>query len=212
MLEDIQLDYLKSTIEQKDTFTQSLEDYARKNDIPIMDPLGMDFVQQMIRIKQPKRIVEIGTAIGYSAIQMARSFENAMITTIERDKTRYNEAIQNIEQAGLTHRIQVIFGDALEVLEDIEQYGPFDVLFIDAAKGQYQRFFEGYTTYLNSEGIVLSDNVLFKGYVADNPNDGSNKAKIANKIRAYNEWLTEHPDYKTTILPIGDGVAVSVKR
>ncbi|KGX88964.1 O-methyltransferase [Pontibacillus litoralis] len=212
MLQNALTQYLSTTLDDKDELTKELEAYAAEHRVPIMEPLGMEFVQQIIRLTKPTRILEIGTAIGYSAIQMARSYQSAIITTIERDEERYKEAIANIQKAGLEHRINVILGDALQTAEEVERKGPYDALFIDAAKGQYQRFFELYTPFMNDTGVVLSDNVLFKGYVADNPADGSNKAKVASKIKAYNEWLVAHPQYKTTIIPIGDGVAISVKR
>ncbi|MFC0522515.1 O-methyltransferase [Pontibacillus salicampi] len=189
-----------------------LEAYAKENHVPIMDPLGMEFVQQMIRLKEPVRILEIGTAIGYSAIQMAYSNPDVHITTIERDEDRYNEARRNIARAQLEKRITIIQGDALEVSDTVKVHGPFDMLFIDAAKGQYQRFFETYKPMLEDNGFILSDNVLFKGYVANHSADGSNTAKIASKIRSYNDWLLAHPQFKTTIMPIGDGIALSVKR
>lgn len=204
--------YLSKAIDEKDTFIKQLETYAKEHHVPIMEPLGIDFLQQMIRLHKPKRVLEIGTAIGYSAICMAQSDPDCHIVTMERDKERYEEAIKNIEQANLHDRIEVIFGDALETGEALLEEEPFDLLFIDAAKGQYKRFFELFTRTLTEDGIILSDNVLFKGLVANNPEDGTNKAKIARKIEAYNDWLIHHPDYKTTIVPIGDGVAISVKR
>ncbi|MCD5323666.1 MULTISPECIES: O-methyltransferase [Pontibacillus] len=204
--------YLMQTIDQKEEDIVAIESYAAEHHVPIMEPLGIEFLQQMIRIKQPKRILEIGAAIGYSAIQMAKSDPECEVVSIERDEERYNEAIRNINKLGLENRVRILFGDAFDLAEELKAKGPYDVLFIDAAKGQYQRFFELFTPELESNGMVISDNVLFKGFVADDPADGSNIAKIARKIRTYNEWLIQHPDYQTTIVPVGDGVAISVKR
>ncbi|QSS99050.1 O-methyltransferase [Pontibacillus sp. ALD_SL1] len=204
--------YLMQTIDQREEDIVAIETYANENHVPIMEPLGIEFLQQMIRIKQPARILEIGAAIGYSAIQMAKSYPNCEVVSIERDEQRYNEAVRNITKLGLENRVQVLFGDAFDLADRLKAKGPFDVLFIDAAKGQYQRFFELFTPELESNGMVISDNVLFKGFVADDPADGSNIAKIARKIRTYNEWLVQHPEYQTTIVPVGDGVAISVKR
>lgn len=204
--------YLMQTIDQREDDIKAIESYANENHVPIMEPLGIEFLQQMIRIKQPARILEIGAAIGYSAIQMAKSYPNCEVVSIERDEQRYKEAVRNITKLGLENRVHVLFGDAFDLADSLKAKGPFDVLFIDAAKGQYQRFFELFTPELESNGMVISDNVLFKGFVADDPADGSNIAKIARKIRTYNEWLVQHPEYQTTIVPVGDGVAISVKR
>ncbi|KGX84720.1 O-methyltransferase [Pontibacillus marinus] len=212
MIDPKQETYLMKTLDEPDEHIQQLQTYAQDHRVPIMEPLGIEFLEQLIRMKQPKRILEIGAAIGYSAIRMAQCYPHSEIVTVEREEQRYHEAVQNIQDAQLENRINVVFGDALEVSDDLLSQGPYDVLFIDAAKGQYQRFFELFTPSLAKDGVIISDNVLFKGYVADNPNDGSNKAKIARKIEAYNEWLIQHPDFKTNIVPIGDGVAISTKR
>lgn len=204
--------YLTQTVPEKSEQTVSLEAYALDHHVPIMEPLGIEFLLQMIRIKQPKRILEIGTAIGYSAIRMAHAFQESQVITIERDPIRYKEAITHIEEAGLSDRIDVILGDALNVQEEIEEYGPFDILFIDAAKGQYQNFFEIYTQFIVEDGLVISDNVLFKGYVAEEKKDDTRKEKVGQKIRSYNDWLVNHKGYYTVIVPLGDGVALSVKR
>ncbi len=212
MIDPKQETYLNKTLDEPSEHIQQLQQYAEAHHVPIMEPLGMEFLEQIIRLKQPERILEIGAAIGYSAIRMAQSFPQSEIVTVEREEKRYHEAVKNIKDAGLENRITVLLGDALENADTLQSYGPYDVLFIDAAKGQYQRFFELFTPSLTKDGVIISDNVLFKGYVAENPNDGSNKAKIARKIEAYNEWLIQHPEYKTTIVPIGDGVAISTKR
>ncbi len=212
MIDPKQETYLMKTLDEPDEHIQQLQTYAQDHRVPIMEPLGIEFLEQLIRMKQPKRILEIGAAIGYSAIRMAQCYPHSEIVTVEREEQRYHEAVQNIQDAQLENRIKVVFGDALEVSDDLLSQGPYDVLFIDAAKGQYQRFFELFTPSLAKDGVIISDNVLFKGYVADNPNDGSNKAKIARKIEAYNEWLIQHPEFKTNIVPIGDGVAISTKR
>lgn len=212
MIDPKQETYLMKTLDKPGQHIKQLQQYAEEHHVPIMEPLGMEFLEQLIRIKQPERILEIGAAIGYSAIRMAQSYPQSEVVTVEREDKRYHEAVQNIQDAGLEHRITIVHGDALEVAEKLSSQGPFDALFIDAAKGQYQRFFELFTPSLSDNGMIISDNVLFKGYVADNPSDGSNKAKIANKIDAYNDWLVQHPDFKTNIVPIGDGVAISTKR
>nr|WP_234400694.1 O-methyltransferase [Virgibacillus senegalensis] len=204
--------YLTGTVPEAPEWAAKLEAYAREHHVPIMEPLGIQCLMQLIRIKKPAKILEIGTAIGYSALRMLEANPSAQITTIERDEQRYQEAISNIAAQGKQTRIQVIFGDALEVGEQAGKSGPYDMLFIDAAKGQYRRFFEDYSKHLAEDGVIVSDNVLFKGLVAAESDQKDRLNKIAGKVRDYNEWLVQHPDFYTTIVPVGDGIAVSVRR
>jgi predicted O-methyltransferase YrrM len=155
--------------------------------------------------------LEIGAAIGYSSIRMTQAVQ-ANIITVERDAERYEKAISYINQADLGHRISVVFGDALETVEQVEKFGAFDVIFIDAAKGQYQRFFELYEPLLNPGGVIITDNVLFRGLVTVEHIENKRIRSLVKKIKSYNEWLMAHSGYDTTIFPIGDGVAVSKKK
>ncbi|MBM7645853.1 putative O-methyltransferase YrrM [Scopulibacillus daqui] len=190
-----------------------LEKDARDRKIPIMQPDGMALVQHYIKLIKPKRILEIGTAIGYSAIKMALASESAQIFTIERQEEMYKEALKNIQSFGLDRRIQVIKGDAAETAEEIRQYAPFDFIFIDAAKGQYRLFFELYSPLLSQNGLIITDNVLFRGLAA-HPERAESKRlrKLAEKINRYNEWLSSHPDFDSVFLTVGDGIAVSAKK
>lgn len=203
--------YLLSFIEEKDPLILQMEQYANENHVPIMDKLGMEFMLQLLRLIEPTSILEIGAAIGYSAIRMAKNV-HANVVTIERDKERYDEAVLNINQAGLQDTISLIFGDALETSLQVKQHGTFDVIFIDAAKGQYQRFFELYEPLLNEGGVIITDNVLFHGLVVEENIEKKRLRSLVNKIKNYNEWLMAHDGFDTTIFPIGDGVAVSKKR
>ncbi|WP_079708425.1 O-methyltransferase [Paraliobacillus ryukyuensis] len=209
---DMSKEYLQSLLEESAEWARQLEEYAKENHVPIMEPLGMQFLMQLIRLKQPNKIVEIGAAIGYSALRMQEAYPEATITTIERDEERYQEARKNVTAYDKQGKIHLIFGDALECSNEIEKKGPFDLLFIDAAKGQYQRFFELYAPMLTTDGVIITDNVLFKGLVADPTKADKRKQKLANKIKAYNTWLTSHPDYNTSIVPVGDGVAITTKK
>ncbi len=204
--------YLQSLLESSPEWAKTLEQYAMQNRVPIMEPLSINYLMQLIRIQQPDKILEIGAAIGYSALRMLEARPEASIVTIERDEIRDQEALSNLTAHDAQGKVKLIFGDALECSEMIKNNGPFDFLFIDAAKGQYQRFFELYTPMLSEKGIVISDNVLFKGLVASQYETDGRKQKIANKIRTYNSWLTNHQDFHTTIIPIGDGLAISTKR
>ncbi|OYD58313.1 SAM-dependent methyltransferase [Fictibacillus aquaticus] len=178
-----------------------------------MDLVGIESLLQLLRIKQPKRILEVGTAIGYSAIRMASSLPGTNIVTIEKDEERYHIASKNIEKAGLEGRITALFGDANELHDDVKHHGPFDVIFIDAAKGQYQKFFDAYTAMLASNGMVITDNVMFRGYVVDQTGIESRRRRaLVRKIRAFNEYIMNHSDYDSALLPIGDGILVSIKK
>lgn len=196
-----------------DDLSREMQDYAQKFDVPIIQDQGLELMLQLLRIKQPATILEIGTAIGYSSLMMARHLPNTRIVSIERDKARYDEAVNYHKRSNINERVTLIKADALEIEnEDIPQ-GPFDVIFIDAAKAQYQKFFEKYESLLKEDGMIISDNLLFHGHIFDNNQKQSRNLKqLVRKINRYNDWLANHPNYDTLLLPIGDGVAISLKR
>ncbi|WP_059102731.1 O-methyltransferase [Shouchella shacheensis] len=207
-------DYVASLVPPRPPLVEEMEAFAVRSNVPIMDLVGIESMLVQLSLFDPGRILEIGTAIGYSAIRMAHTVPRAEIVTIERDEDRYMQACDYVREAGLQERITVLNADAKAAVSGVEQYAPFDVLFIDAAKGQYQSFFKLYTPLLRTGGVVLSDNVLFRGLVAEEKNVGMSKRlqSIAKKIRRYNEWLANHPQFETRILPIGDGLSVSIKK
>lgn len=207
-----QLDsYLKELIPSRKAEVEQIEAYAAEHEIPIMELVGMECFLQQLKLIKPQRILEIGAAIGYSAIRMAEA-TGATVVTIERDQVRYEQAIENIQKLNLANRIHVHFGDALELSQRLESDPLYDVLFIDAAKGQYQRFFDLYSPFVKKGGVIFSDNVLFRGFVAEEDIDNKRLQKLAQKIKRYNQWLMSHPGYETMILPVGDGLAVSIKK
>ncbi|WP_347862691.1 O-methyltransferase [Salimicrobium sp. PL1-032A] len=205
-------DYLRMLLPDSKEHIVEIEEYAELNRVPIMEKESMHFIKQLIRIKQPAKILEIGTAIGYSAIQMAEAHPSVHIVSIERDADRYEEAVRNAERSGYADRLHFHHGDALKMKDLIAEHGLFDVLFIDAAKGKYQQFFEIYEPMLHSDALIISDNVLFKNLVADPDHDNKRMNKIAAKIRRFNEWLTDLDGYETSIVPIGDGVAITTAK
>src|SRR5690625_3269613 len=189
-------EYLLHTLPQKEQWMIEMEKHALEDRIPIMEPISMNFLLQMVRMIKPKRILEIGTAIGYSALMMHSAYQKAQIVTIERDPSRYKDALQYIENANKQNQIKVVLGDALEELKEFRMHETmYDLIFIDAAKSQYKRFFELSNPLLNKDGIIVSDNVLFKGYVAKQTGVSNRFSKIAKKIHHYNEWLVNHPDF-----------------
>lgn len=193
------------------SWVQELERQAKKEHIPIMDRLSMNFVMQLIRISRPKRILEIGTAIGYSALRMVQACPNVEVVTIEQDGARYDEAIKNINSQKYQDQIEVIRGDALEEIPKFPEDNLFDLIFIDAAKGKYRDFFEISSSLLKEGGVILSDNVLFRGYIAGTSVVDPKYKNLVNKIKDYNAWLIKLPNFSTSIIPIGDGVAISYK-
>ncbi|WP_062355616.1 O-methyltransferase [Bacillus kwashiorkori] len=204
--------YLQSFISERSPFFQEMERYAKENCVPIMDPYSMETVLQLLRLYKPKNMLEIGTAIGYSALRFAEAVPNIKILTIERDNNRAKLAHTNIQQANRLGQITMLEGDAFDLVLEVAKYAPFDCLFIDAAKGQYQRFFQTFEPYLAEQALIITDNVLFKGYVySDNENNNRLK-KLGKKIHHYNEWLIQNPSYQTVILPVGDGIAISIKQ
>ena len=196
-----------------DSLELELKQYAKENSVPIIIDEGLSFLESIIRIKKPKNILEIGSAIGYSAIRMARVC-NSNIYSIERDEKMYNLAIVNINKANLSNNIHIIFKDALEAFDDVKDI-KFDLIFIDAAKAQYHKFFDMYTPLLNNEGVVVCDNMYFHGLVEDVKNIESYSRGVRGLIRKLNEfheYLLNNNEYHTSIYNIGDGMSISVKK
>lgn len=204
--------YIEKIIPARSEQVLKIEQYAKHHNVPIMDLTGMETLLSYVRLKKPKRILEVGTAIGYSAIRMALACQTAEIISIERDEERYNIAKENVESFHLENRITLLFGDANELQKQVENYAPYDFIFIDAAKGQYQNFFDHYSSMLSPDGIIVTDNVLFRGYVAEESGLESRRLRsLVKKIRSFNEYIMQHPDYQSSILPVGDGMMVSIR-
>jgi predicted O-methyltransferase YrrM len=204
--------YIEELIQTRSDLFVEMEQYAKDHHVPIMELSGIETILQILRIAQPKKILEVGTAIGYSALRMASVLPEATIVTIERDRERYIVAEEYIKRANKDHQISIIKGDALEVESLIETFDSFDAIFIDAAKGQYKKFFEMYSKYLDDKGLIITDNVLFKGLVCEDIIENKRIRSMVTKIKDFNKWLMENEDYDTVIIPVGDGVAISKKR
>jgi len=188
---------------------EKIEEYAKINNIPIMEKDGIDFLTNYIRENNIKSILEIGSAIGYSAIRFCLVDDDIVVTTIERDKIRYEEAVKNINNFKLNDRIEIINDDAFNV----EFSKKYDLIFIDAAKSQYIKFFEKFKNNLNDNGVIISDNLKFHGLVDGNYDNLSRNVKgIVRKLKAYTSFLTENIEFETIFLDIGDGIGISKKR
>ena len=206
--------YLQSLIPERTGLLKEIEDYAEREHVPIMEPEGIEVLLQFLRIQRPQSILELGTAIGYSAIRMAETLPNVRIVTIERIEKRIQAAKANFAKSGSGDRITLIESDALEAFPNVKDHAPFDLIFVDAAKGQYRRFFELYEPLLKQDGIIITDNVLFKGLVAEDLETITPRRKrgLIKRIQNFNQWLLSHPKFDTVILPIGDGIAISKHR
>lgn len=185
---------------------EEIERYAHEERVPIMMKDGIEYLCNFIRDNNIKKILEIGSAIGYSAIKMALVSNDIEVITIEKDVSRYNIAIDNIKKFNLDKRINIILGDALETEVD----GLFDLIFIDASKGNNINFFNKYSKNLSQNGIIVTDNLLFHGLVRD---EGLIKTKnqrgIVRKIKQFIEFLDNNCEFETEYLDIGDGIAIS---
>ena len=192
------------------TLIKEIKEYAIDNKIPIMNQEGIDFLTTFIIKHQIKKVLEIGSAIGYSAIMMSLCSSSLKITTIERDEVRYLEAVRNIKKLKLEDRITLIFNDALKTKIDDK----FDLIFIDAAKAQNIKFFELFGKNLNDGGFIITDNMYFHGLVKKNEKEikSRNVRGIVRKIKDYIAFLKDNDNYNTTIYDIGDGIAVSEKK
>ncbi|NLY85944.1 MAG: O-methyltransferase [Tissierellia bacterium] len=203
-------DYIRSLLPSSKGILEDLEKYALDYHIPIVQPEVAQLLKILLKIKKPKNILEIGTAIGYSAILMAEnSSENCKITTIERRRDMVEKALENISKTPYKDRITVLEGEAEEVLLSLND--KYDFIFLDAAKGQYMEFFNRFVNLLDKGGLVISDNVLYKGMVATDKLVVRRKKTIVKRLRKFLRHINEIQGYTSCIIPIGDGLAITYK-
>lgn len=195
-----------------DEVITSIRKAAEENRVPVIRREAGEFIKMLIMMNRPKRILEIGSAIGFSAIFMSRFLEDgAHITTIENYQPRIEEAKKNIERAGAQDVITLLEGDALEILPGLS--GEYDMVFMDAAKGQYGSFFKDAIRLLREDGILLCDNVLQDGDVLESRFAVTRRNRtIHSRMREYLYELTHDPELETAILNIGDGMSLSIKK
>lgn len=183
-----------------------IEEYAKEKRIPIMMKDGIEFLCNYIKEHKIKRILEIGSAIGYSAIKMALVDKDIKIVTIERDKERYDEAIKNINYFNLNEQIEIINGDAMDVSVD----GMYDLIFIDASKGHNIDFFEKYQNNLDKNGVIITDNLSFHGLVEDECLiETKNQRGIVRKIKMFIDYLDNNKEFVTEYVAVGDRISIS---
>lgn len=188
---------------------KDIKEFADSMYIPIIKPEVASFLNFIIKLKKPKNILEIGTAIGFSAIIMANAYEISNIITIEKDIERAEIAKDNFKRAGLSKRIELICGDANDVLPNLNK--KYDLIFIDASKGHYKEFYQKSMRILNNGGLFVCDNILYKGYVVSEKNVKHKRRTIVYRMREFIETLKSDNSLITTIVPLGDGLSLSIK-
>ena len=189
---------------------EKIKQKALEEHIPIIMDDTLEVIENYLKENKPQRILEIGTAVGYSAICFTEILaEDGQIDTIERDSERVKEAKENIKKAEVENKINIYEGDAVEILPTLKN--KYDVIFIDAAKGKYPFFLKEALRMLNTNGIIFADNILYKGYVMSDYNKHKQRTAVRN-LREYIKEVNENPELETEILEVGDGLAISKKK
>lgn len=202
-------DYIRSITPSNGEYFEKMEEYALENHIPIVEPEVAQLLKVLLKINRPKKILELGTAMGYSANIMAETLKDVELVTIERRKDMIDLAKVHIKHFDNEDRIRIIEGDAEEVLLTLDE--KFDFIFLDAAKGQYKYFFDKCIELLNPGGIIVSDNVLFKGMVASDQLVIRRKKTIVKRLREFLLYINNIAGYTSSVIPIGDGVAITYR-
>ena len=184
-----------------------IKEKALEEHIPIIMDDTLSVIEKYLKNKKPKRILEIGTAVGYSAMCFSDFLdEDGIIDTIERDEERVKEAKINIEKVGVKEKINIYEGDAVEILPTLNE--KYDAVFIDAAKGKYPFFLKEALRMIKEDGVIFADNILYKGYVMSDYNKHKQRTAVRN-LREYIKEVSENPNLETEILEVGDGLAIS---
>lgn len=186
---------------------KKIKQKAIEEHIPIIMDDTLEVIEKYMKKKKPKRILEIGTAVGYSAICFSEFLDtNGKIDTIERDEERAKEAEENFKKVEVEEKINLHVGDAVEILPTLDE--KYDMVFIDAAKGKYPFFLREALRMINNNGIIFADNILYKGYVLSDYNKHKQRTAVRN-LREYLKEVSENSNLETEILEVGDGLAVS---
>lgn len=205
------VDYIVNTVEESKGFLKELEDYADERFIPIIQREVKAFLASLLDYKRPLRILEVGSAIGYSSIFFSEHIKpGGEIITLEKDEKYAFIARENIKKAGKEDVIHLIEGPAEETITTVE--GKFDMLFLDANKSQYRHYFDVIFPKLSDGGIIICDNILYKGMTANDALLPRKHYAIVGHIREFLDFLCKHPSLTTSIIPIGDGMSISVKK
>lgn len=214
MTDERMLTFLHSFDREKPAYLSKLEQDSRENNVPIIRPQMQGLLRLLVTWGRPMRILEVGTAVGFSALLMSEyAPQGCQITTIEKYEKRIPIAKENFEKAGKSDCITLLEGDAAEVLASLKEDGAYDLIFMDAAKGQYINFLPDILRLLAPTGLLVSDNVLQEGELIESKYAVIRRNRtIHNRMREYLYQLTHYEELETTILPIADGVTLSAKR
>ena len=212
MVEERMVTYIRSLEVPESAVIEAIEQEALRDRVPIIRKEMQSFLKVLLMIKRPMRILEVGAAVGFSSILMSEYMpEGGHITTIENYDKRIPIARANFKRAGKEEQIDLIEGDALEVMHGLE--GPYDLIFVDAAKGQYIHYLPEVMRLLGTDGVLVSDNVLQEGDIIESRFAVERRNRtIHSRMREYLYELKHHDQLQTSIIPLGDGVALSVKR
>ncbi len=202
-------EYIRATLKESKSDFKELENYAEENIVPIVHKEVADLLRVMLKIQKPKKILEIGCAIGYSSSLFADTLEDVKIITIEKNPDMVLKAKENIKRLGFEDKIEILEGEAVEVLSNINE--EFDMIFMDAAKGQYKLFYDLIIDNLKVDGVLISDNILYKGMIAHDDFVVRRKKTIVKRMRDYLNYICSCDYLTTSLLPMGDGVAISYK-
>lgn len=204
------VEYLNKTLAESQGILKELEDYAKEFTVPIIQKEVRCFLGTLLKYKAPKNILELGTAIGYSSIFFSGYIQSGgKITTLEREDDYYAIATENIKKAGKEDIISVIKGDAFETVKTLTD--TYDMIFMDANKSMYKYYTDTLLPRLNKGGIIVCDNILYKGMVSSDELAPRKQNTIILNLREFLDYISHHPGLETSIIPIGDGVSVSVK-
>jgi predicted O-methyltransferase YrrM len=204
-----QSEYISSFRKKTDSLIEEMEAYAQEHNVPILSWESAEFLEQLILIKDPRRVLELGTAIAYSTIRIARNLKGkSAIHTIEKSADNIMLAKEFIAKSGLINKIKVLEGDAINVMPQLKK--KYDLIFLDVDKEDYKRLFDYSLVLLRKGGIMVVDNLLWHGYAASTRVPTQYKESTRH-IREFNSLFMNQPNLKTSILPIGDGLGVGVK-
>jgi len=206
ILRPAQARYLETLLPPRQAVLRAIEEEARRDSVPISDPEVGRLLGILARTTRPKRMLEIGTAIGYGALCLLGGSSTARLITIDHDSERLARAADFLGQAGVADRVELIEGEALDVLRNLE--GRFGLVYIDAVKRNYRRYLDLVLPRLEVGGLILFDNLLWKGRVADPPPEPDAEA---DALRAFNSYVAIHPQLDTLVLPLGDGLGLATK-